>query len=99
VRQVEKERKLDSLMLSADIANGSKHLKIKPQFDRRGGKAQAEIMVKVMDSLADATNSDATVAFRYVIVEASGKVTDALDLARRALSDWEKLIKANGGTI
>jgi hypothetical protein len=99
VQRVDNEQhRIDSLMLSADIANGSKHLKLTRSI-RRGAKTEAEIMVRVFDSVSESTQSNASVGFRYQIVESNGNSHDALDLARRALADWENLIASNGGTI
>lgn len=82
-----------SLMLCADVANGSKHFdnsagKYPP---RLGAKTQAEIMVKVQDSLQATMTDEPTVAFRYSIVESS-TFHDALVVARQGLSDWESII-------
>jgi hypothetical protein len=86
-----------SLMLCADIANASKHLKWN-RPPRLGGKVVPKIMVRLTDSF-ETGESTSQVRYVYEIADDVGKSYDALTLARQALSDWETLITTHGGAI
>ncbi len=86
-----------SLMLSADVANGSKHLLL--NRPRVGGKVTQEIMLRFMESFATGDSTFEGVRYQYKIGDDTGNSFYALDVARQAVSDWETLIKTNGGTI
>ena len=86
-----------SLMLSADIANATKHLTLN-RPPRAGGKVVSEIMVRVTDSLVTGESTN-EVRYVYRITDDAGNSSDALAIARQAVRDWETLITTNGGTI
>ena len=90
-------KKYQSLLLSADVANGTKHLTLN-RPPRLGGKVVAKIMVRVTDSAATGESSS-EVRYAYEIIDAAGKSYDALALARQAVNVWETLIKMNGGAL
>jgi len=99
VRRMETEQDpVHSLMLCADLANGSKHFKLTHSI-RVDAKAQGQIMVRVAESMFGNEPSSTSVQFQYRIVEGSGANHDALAVARKALSDWENLITTNGGAV
>ena len=99
VRRMETEQDwINSLMLCADVANGSKHFRL-TRNSRLDAKMQAQIMIRIVDQVFDKNQGSTSVGFSYQIVEPSGTTYDALDLARQSLSDWENLITSNGGTI
>jgi hypothetical protein len=85
-----------SLMLCADVANGTKHLNL--TSPRVGGKVVPEIMVRLTDSFVTG-ESTGQVRYVYKIEDDTGNSFDALTVARQALRDWETLITTNGGTI
>jgi hypothetical protein len=89
-------RRYQPLLLSADIANGTKHLVL--TTPRLGGKVVPKIMVRVTDSFATG-ESTSQVLYVYEITDDAGNSYDALTMARQAVSDWETLITTNGGTI
>jgi hypothetical protein len=97
--KVNEKNWVESLMLCADVANGSKHFKLTPRPPRLNAETQVAIMVKVRESIHDNAQGEATVAFRYSIVEPSGKDHDVLSVAQQALAEWEKLITENQGMI
>ena len=86
-----------SLLLSADVAKGTKHLTLN-RPPRLGGKVVAKIMVGLTDSFATG-ESTIQVRYAYEIADDAGNSSDALGLARQAVSDWETLIRTNGGTV
>lgn len=85
-----------SLLLCADVANGTKHLTL--TRSRLGGRVVPEIMVRITDSLAT-SESSSQVRYVYKISDDAGNSDDALTVARQSVRDWETLITANGGTI
>lgn len=85
-----------SLLLSADVANGTKHLRLN-RPPRLGSKVVAKIMVGLTDSFGTG-KSTIQVRYAYEITDDAGNSSDALASARQAVSDWETLIKTNGGT-
>jgi hypothetical protein len=100
VQRMEAEQDwVHSLMLCADIANGSKHF-LQTRNIRVGAKAQGQIMVRASESVFGGQPTSTSVQFQYQIVEGpAGATHDALDVARKALSDWENLITTNGGAV
>ena len=86
-----------SLMLCADIANATKHLRL-DRSPRLGGQVVAQIMVQMTESFVTG-ESTGQVRYVYKITDAAGNSDDALSVARQALNDWESLIRTNGGTI
>lgn len=94
---MDRERSIDSLMLSADLANGSKHLTL-DKFVMRGARVEGEIAVDLADGSEDESGT-AEVSYTYKVVDASGKSYEALGLARQALKDWEAIISNNGGVV
>jgi len=86
-----------SLKLSADIANSTKHLTLN-RPPRVGGRVVAEIMVRLTDSFVTG-ESTSEVRYQYKITDDAGNSYDALAMARQAVQDWETLITTNGGTI
>jgi len=93
-----------SLMLCADVADGTKHLTFDKQKrtnkgHRPGGKIKPEIMIRFTESFATGESTSEGVRYQYRITDNAGNSFDALDLAKRAVSDWETLITTNGGTV
>jgi hypothetical protein len=89
-------RNYRSLMLCADLANATKHLRLTaPRLDAR---PVPEIMVHLTDSFVTG-ESTGEVRYVYKIVDGAGNSEDALEVARQALLDWETLITGNGGAL
>jgi hypothetical protein len=89
-------RRYQSLPLAADVANGTKHLRL--DNPRLGARVVPEIMVRLTDSFVTG-ESTSQVRYVYKISDDRGNSFDALTVARQAVSDWETLITTNGGTI
>lgn len=90
--------KYQSLMLCADVADGTKHLTFdKPKRPnkghRPGAKVKPEIMIRFTESVATDETTFEGVRYQYRITDNAGNSLDALDLAKQAVSDWETLIK------
>jgi hypothetical protein len=85
-----------SLLLCADVANGTKHLRL--TSPRVGGQVVPEIMVRLTDSFVTG-ESTSQIRYVYKITDATGNSFDALTVARQAIRDWETLITTHGGTI
>jgi hypothetical protein len=84
-----------SLQMCADVANGTKHLRLKPSSSRVGGKVVPEIMVRLTDSFVTG-ESTSQVRYAYKITDDAGNSFDALTVARGAIRDWQTLITSNG---
>jgi hypothetical protein len=87
-----------SLQLSADVANGTKHLKFN-RPPRLGAEVKPTIMLRFTESFPTGETTSQGVQYVYKIVDDAGNSFDALALARQAVSDWETLITTNGGTV
>jgi hypothetical protein len=86
-----------SLLLCADIANASKHLRrnTRPHV---GGNIRPEIKVELTESFVTGESSG-RVLYEYRVEDNAGSSEDALAVARQAMQDWEALITGNGGRI
>ena len=56
-------------------------------------------MIRFTESVATDETTFEGVRYQYRITDNAGNSLDALDLAKQAVSDWETLIKTNGGAI
>lgn len=74
-------QRYQSLMLSADIANASKHLTLN-RPPRVGGQVKAQIMVRLTDSLATG-ESTSEIRYMYQIIDNAGNSYDALTIGRQ----------------
>ncbi len=90
-------KRYPSLLLSADVANGTKHLTL--NRPRLGAEVKPTIMLRFTESFATGESTSQGVQYVYKVVDAAGNSYEALALARQAVSDWETLIKTNGGTV
>jgi hypothetical protein len=86
------EKALESgsyIPLCADLANRNKHLSLR--INRRNGKLQARFTITVGGPLR--------ILHRYQVIYGDGDSLGALDVARGAVEEWEKLINSHGRSI
>jgi hypothetical protein len=88
VKEVDKQSAIAPLMLCADVANGSKHFG-QSRDGKRHAKTVGEIEIEI-DSKGDSQTT-----YTYKVVDDFGKSYEAIELARQALREWEKIISEN----
>ena len=74
------------LPIVADLANGSKHFATDPNLEWVGA-AEAPTQV--------AKNADGTWTFTHIVDLPDGSRLTALELAERAMAEWQKILKAH----
>jgi hypothetical protein len=83
----------NSLMISADLANRSKHLDLKSI--RKDARLTGHVSVTI-DEIVQTGESSSNVSWEYIAVLSDGSQHDALNLARMAVNDWEAILIAQG---
>jgi hypothetical protein len=86
-------RKYHSLMISADLANRSKHLDLRKI--RKDAKLTGHVTVEIEESVRTGQSSS-NVSWEYVVVLGDGSQHNARNLARTAVKDWEAILKGEG---
>jgi hypothetical protein len=104
---IEKEaRKYKSLRIAADLANRSKHSKLTPEhlkdpkcLDAKNTKKSVTVHVPCLHlHLNSKTGESHTVGecrseYFYTIATKDGSEYDALQIAKKAITDWDTIIK------
>jgi hypothetical protein len=83
---------IDSLQFCADLANGSKHLKLQPSRQRKGAGLWHIDSIATLDSNKEVISE---VPIGYIIVSERGSPTpsDVLGFAVRVVQDWITLLR------
>jgi hypothetical protein len=93
----------DDLQLCADVANGSKHLKLgtpKHPEGWRGGNVRGDIKLFIGETVRSPSGETSVKSeWSYYITDNNGNEYPALDVAKRAVAEWERLIATNGGSL
>lgn len=93
----EAAKQSDALMLTADLANRTKHLDL--TYSRRGGDfGGAKLSVEVVESLGRDSSSDGSAEWDWEIQSDEGPDRWARELARDAVEDWREIIENLGLT-
>lgn len=88
VKKVDEQGVLIPLMLCSGVANGSKHLR-----QTRDPKRRATTIGEIEVDIDPKGNSKTT--YTYKVVDDFGTSYEAMQLARQAFAEWEKIITAN----
>ncbi len=91
VRRVNEQGKILPLMLCSGVANGSKHLR-QGRDRKRHAKTVGEILIEIDPE----SNSETTYA--YKVIDDDGNSYNAIEVARKALKEWETIIMDNSGS-
>jgi len=92
-------KKYPSLMVFADLANRSKHLTLRPTSNRISGELSGkDVIIHVPPFRLDLQNGESkseggSVEYNYRVVSNGGIEYSGLELARKAIRDWEKIIQ------
>jgi hypothetical protein len=80
-----------ALMVCADLANASKHLKLDPKYrkNKQYPNARNEELHVVIDT-------DASVSLDFMIAQDRAPIMGARDAASMALTEWERILTVNG---
>jgi hypothetical protein len=78
-----------SIMVSADLANATKHLKLKSERNRTGANV---ISRSVNVNLGDLPQSSSS----HQIELGDGTILVAQEVAKRAVEEWTEILKKNG---
>ncbi len=96
----EKVKNYKSLQIVADLANRSKHLKLRVRSTRVDADVKSIGVTIYVPTLninmktgKTTTSGNLRSEYKYTIMTNEGLEYDALDLARNSVKDWEDLIK------
>jgi hypothetical protein len=94
VTRTDREGVSVSLMLVADIANGSKHVSgpSRSRTTRRGGKTVVTVDIDI------SPEAQSTTSWTYQVADGCGKSYEVIELARQAIAEWETIIRENVDT-
>ena len=84
--------KFESLMICADLANRSKHLRLTKI--RKDANLRVHIEVQIQENVRTAESSS-SVSWQYAVVFENGSQREALDVARSAVKDWKMLLSGH----
>ena len=93
-----KVRESQSLNITADLCNRSKHLYLKPKSRRVDADIKSmDVKVHVQtltvnSQTGETTGGEGRSEYNYTVSTEDGSKFNALDLARHAVQDWEHLI-------
>jgi hypothetical protein len=85
-----------SLMICADLANRSKHLKLTTPPPRKDAKVKEKKITAVVNEVPGTTKSESSISIDFIITFDSGSTKSALDVARSAIKEWQTLISGYG---
>lgn len=75
------------ILVAADLANGSKHLRNDPKREWTGaGQAPSQVR----------RNADGTWTFEPYVLLDEGTYVPALEVAEQAMREWQEILKRNG---
>jgi hypothetical protein len=86
------------IKICGDLANRGKHLRLTKkkggkEVPRKGAKMTRHISVHLYDTMGAPDQSRSSVVYSYPILRVSGSKIDALDLAAKAMCQWEAVLK------
>ena len=93
VKKIEQESAVEALTLCADVANGSKHLRT-GRSSRRGARRSVEMEIDI-----GPTGDIEITNYSFTVVDNKDNRHDPLLLAQQSLSEWERVIMDNGGSL
>jgi hypothetical protein len=80
-------RNTTSILIAADLANGSKHFSTDPSRQKVGSSDTA---------IQFRHQPDGTIVTEHVIAVNDGKRVLAIELAKKAMADWQDILRRNG---
>jgi hypothetical protein len=92
---------IGDLQLCAELANGSKHLKLiqNPHRPHRDAKIRNDVNVFIGESMTEGGKTQVRTEYSYFVTDNTGTECPAHDVARNAVAAWEALIVKHGGTV
>jgi hypothetical protein len=97
-KRVEKDiRKCRYLRICGDLANRSKHLRLTKrrngkEVPRKGAKMVRRILVGIAE-VYPTGDSEGSVAYDDTVIRVTGSEIGAVELARKAIGQWDRLLK------
>ena len=82
-------KKIPSICICADLCNRSKHSNLTKHIRKDARVAHKNVTIKL-------GNGEPVISYEHIIVLKDGSKYNALDVARNAVEEWEKLLKGYG---